>query len=311
MRLAFAYIASHRYCRQCGYVMTGLVAEDVVTCPECGELMGIDDLPAQPPPGSVARWALKLAATGGLVAKIAVGLGSVLLVVGVFTPMSGRHCGGPLNTPVKLHVLSNALRIYGDSNGGVYPAHAASLIPLGFFDPEMVVNIQADEASTDYTVGGYDLLSYDWSSESTAALNQAIRSVDLSAPYYALGDFWFVRLAKPTDAAAIIVGWSVPDDDGDRWVSFDDGSVTGMTMRWRERSMDWLRWDRRRKEAHRFLCYLPTSTPSATNSCGIGRPRNAAIALSTAIRVIHARSSSVALAQCGWINALSSSRSPS
>ncbi len=238
MTLAARAFITGRFCPRCGYELTGLPYTDRVTCPECGRAAEQSALAAAPPPGPLGRLGHVLAVAAkpiGWTLAIAV---VVAMLIAVTRPtQSVRICGLPLRPPTALNSIHLSLVIYAQEEaGGRYPLHAAALIPENYFNPGLLVD--ASIGCGDLYLGAYDLWGWDGSDEATAALQAAIDVTDLNAPYYRLGDFWWVRLAAPTGDPSIVAGWTTPRPPGKprstRWVVFDDGRVLEVNSReWR------------------------------------------------------------------------------
>ncbi len=224
---ADAYI-SKGFCPSCRYDLTGLPLGHEITCPECGTATNCIDLPALPPPGWMAKLGyafVDAAKLGSKLAAIALTLG---LLIALFRPASsGRTCGRPWSKPASLRQMYLANYIYAiDTPDRRYPKHIAALIPGDYFSPDIFEDVDSASPGGSLSVGGYNLNNYDWSDVETAKLTAAIDSIDTSCGYYRAGDFGFAHLGQSTGDIAIIFAWSMPDEDGTRWVIFDDGHVT-------------------------------------------------------------------------------------
>jgi hypothetical protein len=224
-----AFIA-HCFCPACRYELTGLPYADPVKCPECGVATETGDLPLAPPPGPLARFfALPPEPRRRVACVLGLAFASLViagLVLPLFVPICSSCCGGgwQLKAAVQLREIHRSLRTYAGDTTGLYPAHAAVLVPPNYYQPDFFLDFRA-AVSNGAVVGDVDLLLYDWSPEATAQLNAAIASCDVSAAYYRIGDFWLVRLPEPTGSPKLIAGWCDLVVDGERWVVFDDNQV--------------------------------------------------------------------------------------
>jgi hypothetical protein len=45
------------------------------------------------------------------------------------------------------------------------------------------------------------------------------------SPVYFFGEYWFIQLPKHLKNEFLIFGWSQPDEEGRRFVAFDNGDV--------------------------------------------------------------------------------------
>lgn len=224
-----AFITS-RYCPDCGYELTGLTLAARVTCPECGVISDMWGLLIEPPPGPLGQAWRVLCWCWNARMRI---LLPIVLMVGLLGVLSaGRSpCNFAVRAAVQLGQIHRSCVIYAAESGGRYPAHAAALIPENYFSPALLMDRYVQGCSY---IGTYDVLRYDWSRE---ALTAAIQSTDLKAPYYRLGDFWWVRLPAPTNNPSIVAGWSQSQGTrrGTRWVIFDDGHYEQVKIsRWRK-----------------------------------------------------------------------------
>ena len=204
------------FCPACRHELTGLPYADPVTCPECGADTKVRALPLMPP----RRRRHPVAVIVALAIALAVMLGLLLPAIvypGCRTCMAGAG-------PARLASIHRCLQIYAEDTTGLYPAHAAVLVPANYYRPDSFQDYRADSGN-DAVVGGVDLLQYDWSPEAAVELDAAIASCDVSAAYYRIGDFWLTRLPKPTGSGKLIAGWCDLVVDGERWVVFDDNRV--------------------------------------------------------------------------------------
>ncbi len=232
---AVTYI-SKGFCPSCRYDLTGLPLGHKITCPECGTATNCIDLPALPPPGWMAKLGYAFVNAAKLGSKLAaIALAPGLVIAMSWPASSGRTCGGPLSTPASLRQLYVANYIYAaDTPDGRYPKHIAALIPGDYFNLDVFEDVDSPSPGGSLSVGSYNLNNYDWSDVETAKLTAAINSIDTSCGYYRAGDFGFAHLGQPTGDIAIVFAWSMPDEDGTRWVIFDDGHVTEIDReRWR------------------------------------------------------------------------------
>jgi hypothetical protein len=220
-----AFIA-HCFCPACRYELTGLPYADPVKCPECGVATETGDLPLAPPPGPLARFlAFPLGRHRRAVWIVVLGLAPIVIVgllVPAFVYPPCGYCWSKASA--QLQSMHRCLQMYAGDTTGLYPAHAAVLVPPNYYQPDFFLDFRA-AVSNDAVVGDVDLLLYDWSPEATAQLNAAIASCDVSAAYYRIGDFWLVRLPEPTGSPKLIAGWCDLVVDGERWVVFDDNQV--------------------------------------------------------------------------------------
>ena len=128
---------------------------------------------------------------------------------------------------VKLQVIHAEAMAHARAHGG-YPAHVAAINadPNSSRAIHVFVTEGFDEpAPGEVTVGAYDLADWNASPTSKAALLAAIEGLDTSRPCYAFGDFWFVRIVRPTNEADLVFAWSY--DPGNDMVIFitDDGTA--------------------------------------------------------------------------------------
>lgn len=206
-----------RYCPTCGYDQNG--ASDISVegrCPECGSQWSRDALLPAPPLGPMAT--IVSAAL-----KVAVGVtvvGGLWLSLAMPSIGRTRCCGRAPRAATVLQIVHHSLSAYAKANGGSYPVHAASLIPLNYFTPELFEDPRFNTGQV--LVGQFALNAFDYSASDEQALTTAIQSTDLQAPFYQLGDYWITRLAQSTNDPRLIAAWAQPDKSGQRVVVFDD-----------------------------------------------------------------------------------------
>jgi len=210
-----AFIA-HCFCPACRYELTGLPYADPVTCPECGAATKAGALPLMPP--RRRHHPVAVIAALGLAAIVIVGL----LMPAIVYP-GCRYCMATV-PDARLSSIHRCLQLYAEDTTGLYPAHAAVLVPANYCQPDCFQDFRAAVSKT-AVVGDVDLLQYDWSAQAAIELKAALASCDVSAAYYRIGDFWLVRLGKPTGSRKLVAGWCDLVVDGERWVVFDDNHV--------------------------------------------------------------------------------------
>ncbi len=166
---------------------------------------------------------------------IGAAVGSTLVMMNNSGKARGNQSGSGLVN------VGRASSIWATTHDGEYPAHIALLRKGRYFDPKWLDDPR-DLPRSVWTVGGVDARPF---MEEEVNLANADAGASVSQPLdrtplleavareiaaressiYFFGEYWLVQLPKHVENAAIIFGWSQPDDDGRRFVAFDNGEV--------------------------------------------------------------------------------------
>lgn len=107
--------------------------------------------------------------------------------------------------------------------GGSYPPHVAVLLAHDYLPANVFLDPRGFD-DTVLTLGQLDV--NDVGSWDPQQVDRATTTfLEQSGGFYRFGDFWFMRLWKPTDGPTIVFGWMIPHESGARSIIFDDGHL--------------------------------------------------------------------------------------
>ena len=220
---------SHGYCPACGYDLTGVPCDDdeQVTCPECGTPNDHRLIPVAPPPGPLKKLVSFPKETVGKSTWVLGLVVAAVVLMGMLLPSIGmaNGCARSVKCATQMKIIHRSMRYFATDDAGSYPTHAALLIPVNYVTPKILLSPLDSGIATVWCVGDVDLDEFDWSLEAIEALDAAVESSNLSAPYYRLGDFWFARLPEPTNSPNLVAMWTDVLPDGTRQVVFDSNPL--------------------------------------------------------------------------------------
>lgn len=168
-------------------------------------------------------------------------LGRVILIVfliccaasiglGLWLRITGFDIARENQSILGLRTIHEKSLRWAAERGGTYPDHPARLLtwvsvrPLDFRDPR-------EPADSVWTIGEVDVLSLTLAGKETpdiaadrATLDEAIARMP-PASFIRFGDYFFTRLEKPTREARLVFGWTLPGENGRRFVLHDHGDA--------------------------------------------------------------------------------------
>lgn len=130
---------------------------------------------------------------------------------------------------VGLQKVHKAAAVWAEAHDDHYPAHVALLQPNNYFRMKLFRDPRLPEGTV-WTVGGLDARPFlseqptpegEWLLDRAPLLNAVAEASD--EPFYRFGDYRFVRLPRYENRDDLVFGWTLPDEEGRRFIVFDSG----------------------------------------------------------------------------------------
>ena len=142
--------------------------------------------------------------------------------------------------------VQKAATVWAETHDGAYPEHIALLQANNYFRATLFEDPRRPEGTV-WHVNGVDARPYmqeiirhhdQERIDRTPLLEAVATDPAQDEPYYRFGDYWFVRLDKPRGRDDLIFGWTLPDEEGRRFIVFDNGDMKRID------GAEWVdRWD--------------------------------------------------------------------
>lgn len=172
---------------------------------------------------------------GVAIAGICVGafgmLMSVFVVISVLGMVQAFSQMGTMIANVEMSQIHMQAGRHAASSGG-YPVHVAEMLAStrsGLSPSSFIADKTVQIGPGMLTLGTYDFSKFDGSATARQDVVAAVRAFG-GGPVYAFGDYWFVRIPKPSNDPAIVFAWRV-DPDGRIIVLRDDGTMNNNLQR--------------------------------------------------------------------------------
>ena len=129
--------------------------------------------------------------------------------------------------------VQKAAAVWAETHTGEYPDHVALLQANNYFRATLFEDPRKPE-ETVWHVNDVDARPYmreiirhhDQERLDRAPLLEAVATDPArDEPYYRFGDYWFVRLDRPRGRDDLVYGWTLPDEEGRRFIVFDNGDM--------------------------------------------------------------------------------------
>jgi hypothetical protein len=165
-----------------------------------------------------------LAVVGICAGTVGIVANTIVIALGLSAYDTYKQMRAAMAAP-RLQLVQAQAMSWAESHEG-YPDHVARMIVddgVAGLEGLVVEGLNISGPGL-VTVGDFDLLDFDGSVESLAALEAALDGLDRAEPYYQFGQCWFVRLDRPRHRSDLVAGWCV-GFLGDVEVVYDDGSL--------------------------------------------------------------------------------------